>query len=189
MNPSKRSFSVMASGVALGFLVLATGVPAAESQRPLVTSPKADPESPVTVRFDDPDGFRDVTDRGYLTRASSRVLASLTGAFEKAGAEVLEPGQSLEIIVTEVDLAGEYQMLRYTGGHLVRVHREVTWPRIEFSYRVLEGGSEVSSGIAEVDDKNYLHNLRVRAQHPTDSIPYEKAMLERWFAEAFDRAA
>jgi hypothetical protein len=76
-------------------------------------------------------------------------------------------------------------MLRYPGSEQVRTLRSVTWPRIEFSYRLLEAGTEIAAGTAEVNDKNYLNNLLLRARLSYDPVPYEAVMLERWFAEHF----
>ncbi len=141
----------------------------------------------VTVRFADPAKFSDASFTEWRNDEKSRgeVLASLEAHLRTLGAK-LPAGQSLAIDVTNVDMAGEYEPFRRSAQQ-IRVLRSVTWPRIELSYVLSEGGREVAKGQETVSDMSYQsHTPRYFAD---DRLRYEKAMLDDWFNKRFIKAA
>lgn len=184
-----REAGLRSAALALALMGASSIATAKDAQAEYFVNPSANLESPVKVRFEEPDQFADASDRGHLGRASESVMKNLARGFEQAAVPALEEGQTLEITVTDIDLAGEYERVHYAGADFVRVYRQVTWPTIAFSYQVLEAGAELASGKAEVRDMNYLQHLTVRVQANTKPLPYEKAMLEKWFAREFGKGA
>ncbi len=132
----------------------------------------------IEVHFVDPEHFTDI---GFASFERERALSTLTQAFERLAGK-LPDGQTLKLEVLDVDLAGnvwprfgnEYRILR--GG--------IDWPRMTVRYTLSAEGRTLKTGQDKLADMNYLFNLRgVTASD--GNLPYEKRMLERWFAETF----
>ncbi len=163
--------------------LLATGV--------LVSSAMATPPAPtdpvanVWVRFTAPETFTDAT---YDNRRSSleQVTRDLAAQFAALGQRYLPPGQRLVVDVLDVDLAGRYEPWHQDFSD-VRYMRDITWPRIHFTYQVVDqDGSIVASGDEDLGDMQYL--MRPAQRRDGDRLRYEKAMLDTWFRARFARA-
>jgi hypothetical protein len=96
-------------------------------------------------------------------------------------AKVLPESQTLEIEVTDVDLAGDV----HAGGmHDIRVIKEIYFPRIKFSYKLInEEQAIIHSGNVNIKDMNFMmgNNSRYRNK----SLGYEKKLLDDWFKDEF----
>lgn len=130
----------------------------------------------VRVTWKEPEKFSDVG-RGALDR--ERTLQSLGEHLQRLG-ERLPTGQTLDVEVTDVELAGELQPF---GRFLdeVRVLRgRADWPRIRLRYTLSEGPRTLAQGTADLSDPNYLGRLP-RAGHD-GALRHEKQMLDDWVA-------
>ena len=130
------------------------------------------------VNFIDPDQFADLG-RSSVDRA--QVLKSLGDYIQKLGARLPE-GQTLNVDVTDIDLAGE---LRYWGAHELRVLRgRADWPHLNLRWTLQSTDGSTKSGAAQLDDPNYLMALRAIDRQSSDLV-YEKRMLRKWFEATF----
>jgi hypothetical protein len=134
----------------------------------------------VEVSFVDPAHYTDAGNDPADARSNEQTLARhLRGL----GREYLAPGQSLEIRVLDIDLAGT---VRPALGQIspIRILRGgADWPRIKLRYTLREDGSVVSEGEEVVADLDYLHGARVVGNELP--LGYEKRMLEHWFRKRF----
>lgn len=135
----------------------------------------------VEVRFIEPDNYVDVRSN---SRDREQVLGALDAHLRQLGDKQL-PGKDLLIEVTDIDLAGEVE----PRGRLmqeVRVLRNITRPAMSLRYVVSEGGRELRRGEARLSDLGYLD--RANRYFESDSIRYEKRMLDDWFKVEFAAA-
>lgn len=132
----------------------------------------------VQVSFAGADRYADT---GRHTMDREQTLRTLEAHFT-ALATRLPEGRTLQITVTDVDLAGELDWRRAT--HDLRVLRgRADWPQIRLSYALREGEKTLDAGEAHLSDASYLMfsgNLDRRA-----ALPYEKRMIDRWFQDTF----
>lgn len=140
-------------------------------------------EAAVTVQFVEPQGYTEAGGHGY---DSERNLAALERHMVKQGGRCLRNGESLELRVLDVDLAGRQEWWRGAAYDL-RVMREITWPRIELEYVWRDAaGALLGQGRERVADMSYLWRSGY-VRHDPDALPYEKAMLGDWFERRFCR--
>lgn len=132
----------------------------------------------VKLSFVAPEKFSDI---GTGTVERERVLRSLEDFLQSLGAKALPDGQTLELAITNIDLAGE---TRFTPRGDVRVLRGGTdWPRIELRYTLRAGATVLKSGEARLSDSAYLSGRRTPDLDTEHG--HEKRMLRSWFTETF----
>jgi hypothetical protein len=140
----------------------------------------------VEVSFDKPAEFSDI---GRNAFDRERVQKSLADHLQSLGAQ-LPDGQSLQVTVLDVDLAGE---LRYIGGNEVRVLRgRADAPHIKLRYKLQDTQTSetrvLKSGDASVSDLGYFFNTHAIDGRYGD-LPFEKRMLQQWFTNNFGAKA
>lgn len=140
--------------------------------------------SPVQVTFVSPEKFTDAKD-AYMEseRGRDALLEELKQHLVTRGAAYLAAGQRLEITVTDVDLAGDFEPWRGPSFHDVRIVKDLYPPRISLQFRLLNAeGTVLSEGKRDLQDLGYLMNL---ALPTTDHLRYEKDMLGSWLRREF----
>jgi hypothetical protein len=133
------------------------------------------------VSFTDPAKFSDVRDPhgGQQTGYQAALEAHLKSLADK----ILATDQSLSIVITDIDLAGEIEPLR-PRMEMIRVMRSHTWPHMTLNYTLRDSaGNTLRSASAKISDMDYMGNSRMLS----DSDPYrfEKQMLDTWFKREF----
>ena len=143
----------------------------------------------VDVEFIDPEHFSDINNHVPLASPGpSEVLDILSRHLVMLGAHCVDSGQTLEIRVSDVRLAGQLAGAR---GHLrnpeVRILDEVDWPSLSLSWQLVDASGKVLRQAREtVNDMDYLHHATMLDTAPED-LPHERAMLSRWFEQRFCR--
>lgn len=161
---NKRSLAIeIVAGV-----LLAAGLPVAQAE--------------VSVSFVAPERYRDIGGYGD----EERNFRALERHLKQQGGRCLSQGQSLELKVFDVDLAGREEWW-HRGGYNLRVMRDISWPRIDLAYVWHDAAGHVlGQGRESVSDMNYLWRSAF-VRHDSDVLPYEKAMLRDWFGQRFCR--
>lgn len=136
----------------------------------------------VDVTFVEPEHYRDLKRSDSLTtqRERERIMDRLRAHIEKLGAKYLAEGETLEIEVLDIDLAGRYEPFLH-GSQDGRVATRVDWPSMQLRYVLTDGGRDVLSGEERIADLAYLDHVGSRSS--SDSLRYEKAMLDVWFRD------
>jgi hypothetical protein len=162
-------------------------IPLALATLPLLAAPAnaATDPSAITVEFANPETFRDLGDRfagGKVAYANLRALnVYLTGR----AARLLAPGEQLRVTITEVDMAGEFELWR--RGNRVRVVRDVYPPRIDLTFVLLDAqGTARAQGERKLRDSAFLFGA---SPVQTDPLRYEKALIDTWLEREFGAAA
>ena len=133
----------------------------------------------VTVDFVHPEGFTDASlDGDGDMRSIQQVLTSIQATLETLAAKRLQPGQTLSVTMTDIDLAGRFEPWRPIG-HDVRIMRDVDPPRMVLDYRLMQDGRVQAAGHAALVDIDYLNDLPARLRN--EPLAYDKAMLAHWF--------
>ena len=138
----------------------------------------------VSVRYVAPERFTDAEDRSGLPLRVT--LGGLTRILEELGRTRLSPGESLDISVLDVDLAGFERPGPPPSGSL-RVVTDATPPRIRFAYVLRRGGRAVARGEEALSDISFLLTSNPRLS--TGPLYYERILLRDWFAKRFPASA
>jgi hypothetical protein len=137
----------------------------------------------VSVRYDHPENFTETKEVKAFApwRADPGYLDTLKGYLEKQGAKALQPGQTLDIVVTDVDRAGSY--LPSAGApDPVRIVKDVYPPRMTLHFRLLDGqGQVIREGERRLTDLGFMYD-NPGGYSSTDPLRYEKHMIDRWLA-------
>ena len=131
----------------------------------------------VSVVFIEPEKFTDAR-RSELAPTSEGVLRELEKFLVDAGARYLPDTMKLNIRVTDVDLAGDFELFRGPQADHVRISKGLYPPRIVLEFEVTDGAAAVvKSGKRELTDINY----QLRSVYPReDYLRYEKDILRDW---------
>jgi hypothetical protein len=150
----------------------------------LVTLAATAAAGPVSVRYDHPENFTETREvRAFApSRADPGYLDTLKGYLEKQAARKLQPGQQLDIVVTDVDRAGSY--LPSVGAlNPVRVVKDVYPPRMTLRFRLLDAqGQVIREGERKLTDLGFMYD-NPGGFSSTDPLRYEKHMIDRWLAK------
>lgn len=178
--PRTRRLPALAAAAAF-MLALALAGPAGAID---VTDPdyprSLDIEGPVTVSWTDPAEFTEILHsrnrfdarRGDWVRDIARHLA-------KRAATPLAPGERLEVEITDIKRAGEFEFAAGRSDH-VRVVRDIYPPRIHLRYTRHDAtGQVVDSGERELRDLGFLQRT-VGAVSMSDPLRHEKRLIDDW---------
>jgi len=141
-------------------------------------------ESRVSVAFIEPQRFTDIkASAARSEKGSAAILDEIAQFLRQAGEAQLPAGFTLEIRVTDIDLAGEFEPVRGPQFERTRLMRDVYWPRFDLGFRLKDpDGRVVKEGPRTLRDLNYLTRL-LRVSE--DRLRYEKALLRDWLRREF----
>ncbi len=165
------------SAALLGLLVMAVPAFAAGAEAP--NAPK------VKLTFVDWEKFSDIAVDGMSDRSASELIHhELERHLLSLTKRRLEPGQTLEIRMKDVDLAGAIEPWRGPDFGHIRYLRDTQPPRLVFDYRLL-----AADGTVLMEGPERLINLTFRYQPITtsrDTTFFEKQLLSDWVHQTFE---
>jgi len=162
-------------------LLVAPGVPAIAAQATA-------PPGTVSVSYDHPENFSEARkERGLApTRESDSYLKTLREYMEKRAARILPPGDHLDIVVTDIDLAGSFEPWHGMQMQDVRIIRSIYPPRIDLHFRLLDAdGKVIREGTRKLRDPGFLDSGITAMQNTP--LKYEKALIDRWLSKGPDK--
>lgn len=141
-------------------------------------------DSPVLVTFAAPENFTDVKDEYMGTeRGRDAVLAELKQHITTRAAKYLTAGQRLEIMVTDVDLAGDFEPWHGPNFNDIRIVKDLYPPRVSLQFRLLNAdGTVLSEGKRQLQELGYLMTIAMPTRDP---LRYDKEMLSDWLRQEF----
>lgn len=166
-------------------LVFACGMAAVTAVH-AATSSK--PAAQVTVRFVSPEKFTDVKDE-FADSGRNRdwVLGELKTQIESQARNYLAAGQSLEVQVTDVDLAGDFEPWQGINFDRIRMIKEIYPPRMTLEFRLTDAeGKVVAGGKRSLQNLGYLMSITMPTNDP---LRYDKELLRDWMRQEFKRAS
>ena len=174
-----KAFHLFA-GIALA-LVLAAPV-AAKSRT--VTDPDA-PRSlpangPVSVDWTDPAQFSEIRYSHNRSEAQrGNWVEQLAQYLQTAAAKRLASGESLQITLTDISRAGEYEPWRGIHMQDARIVRDIYPPRISLTFKRTDAqGNVIEQGERKLVDTAFLMGSSTFGN--SDQLRYEKRLLDDW---------
>ena len=141
----------------------------------------------VSVTFVHPETFTDAGhSRGRATQRELAVLQKdLQQHLQRLADRKLAASDTLQVEVLDIDLAGDFQPVRWASFSDVRVVRDIASPRITLRYTAQQGDRVVTGPEEQLSDMNFLwsHNRYSSG----DRLRYEKPMLDKWFEVRFGK--
>lgn len=136
----------------------------------------------VSVRYNDPRQFTEAKRSfGVPAVRVDAYLKPLKDYIVKRASGVLLPGQRLEIEVTDVDRAGEYEPWRGPNFDDVRIVKDIYPPRIELNFTLYGAdGKVLREGSRKLRDPAFLLGSMGADQDP---LRYEKSLINRWLRQ------
>lgn len=136
----------------------------------------------VSVVFVEPEKFTDAR-RAELERTSTGILGELQKFIITTGARYVPENMKLNIRVTDIDLAGDFELFRGPQADQVRITKGLYPPRIALEFRVADaGGQTAKEGKRDLTDIDY----QLRLAYPrNDYLRYEKELLRDWLRDEF----
>lgn len=165
------------------------GVGTAEARVRTVTSPDAPralpAEGPVSVQWTDPNQFSEIRFSGNRFEAQQGDwVTTLADYFRTSAAKQLPPGDRLDITITDIKRAGEYEPWHGPRSNDVRIVKDIYPPRIRFNY-VWTGanGQVIEQGEKRLIDAAFLTSgVQI---NDSDQLRYEKRMIDDWTRAQF----
>ena len=144
-------------------------------------APRALPaEGAVQVQWTDPAQFTELrhSNNRWEARRGNWVEQLATHLRERADRE-LAPGQRLDVTITDIKRAGDYEPWHGPRGRDIRIMRDIYPPRISLQYTLKDAsGRIISEGDARLSDTGYLHNIGLKSD--SDPLRYEKRLIDDW---------
>lgn len=138
----------------------------------------------VEVDFIDSKEFTDFSDSDRVVVSTQKAyISELTAFMEERLDNMIAPGHTLQVVITDVDMAGEFEPWRRGGFDDTRVVKDLYPPRIDLSFRLVdEAGNTVREGDRKLRDLGFMYAAR-----PLDSDPlrHEKKLLASWIRKEF----
>ena len=146
-------------------------------------------ESPVSVTYVNPEQFTENRLYGRQDRFNRiDYLAELKAYLIKQGQDILAPGQSLQVDITDIQLAGAYEPWLGPQWSYVRIMRDIYSPRIELTFRLVDqDGNVLREGKRVLRDLDYLNSGVSVPSATGTSLYYDKALLRRWLRRGPDK--
>ena len=132
------------------------------------------------VNWSNPENYKDViASDGSQEEFVARTLKELEATISEL-AESLPDGQTLEMNVTDLDLAGDVKMSGARTQHQdIRVVKDSYPARMKFQYRLLDGSGKVlKEGEEKLQSRTLSASMRTGS---SESLEMEKRMIRGWF--------
>jgi len=116
-----------------------------------------------------------------------RTMASFDKIFADL-AKKLPEGYSWNVVVTDIDLAGDVNYMFTQTGQQIRVIKDIFIPRINFSYTLFDQNKAVVAEENDLKLKDMGFMSRISNTRADQPFEHEKVMLERWFKDTLEPA-
>jgi len=134
----------------------------------------------VKVTWQDPEKYTDIRPSSETKEAfQEQVFKELGKVFEDL-AKKLPDDVKWDVVVTDVDLAGDVRPGMRGGMNDIRIVKEIYWPRMSMTYKMTDGsGKVIAEGKDDIKDMNFMSGIMI----PTGgtNFQYEEKMLQDWF--------
>ena len=143
-------------------------------------APRALPDgSAVAVSWSDPAAFSEVRSSANRREAiRGNWVEALAVHLRDVAGRRLSPGERLEVELTDIDRAGDFEPWRGGSSQDIRFMRDIHPPRVTLRFkRLAADGSVRAEGVRTLSDPGYLG---MGGGLDSDPLRYDKRLLERW---------
>jgi len=145
-------------------------------------APRALPEQgPVAVRWEDPKTFSEIRYSHNATESRrGNWVERLAAHLRQQAQPRLGAGERLEVTLTDIDLAGEYEPWHGPQLYDTRVIRDLYPPRVTLTFkRIAADGTTLAEGERKLSDPGFLMSSST-AGLSSDPLRFEKSLIDRW---------
>ncbi|CAI3792740.1 DUF3016 domain-containing protein [Rheinheimera sp. MM224] len=142
----------------------------------------------VKVEYKD---YKKFTDMKPANEARGGFEKRTMASFDKIFADLakdLPEGYSWNVVVTDIDLAGDVNHMYTQSGDRIRVIKDIFIPRINFSYTLLDKNKAVVAEEKELKLKDMGFMTRLNVSRADRPLEHERAMLQRWYKDTIQPA-
>jgi len=134
----------------------------------------------VELTFENPNDYRDIDYQYSGNKRGQKIyLPQFEKHINKQAKRFLEEGQVLSMVITDIDLAGEYEPWRSADAMDIRIVKSIYPPRITFSYELKDAeGNVLKSGEEKLSDVSFDYKIRINY---SDDLFYDKELITDWF--------
>ena len=143
-------------------------------------------ESRVTVTWAPTDQLSEVKQnqakRGWQKPAEWE--KTLGDYLRRVASERLAPGETLDVTIDDIKLAGDYEPWHSPQATDIRFMKDIYPPRVDLHYRLTDAsGKTIRESSAKLRDLSYLQNVSM--PNDTDPLRYDKHLLNDWVRKEF----
>lgn len=142
----------------------------------------------VTATYDHPEQFTETKKLRSLAPqlADDDYLKTLRSYMEDRAGKMLPPGEHLNIVVTDIDRAGNFEPWRSYPMRDVRIVKDIYPPCIDLHFQLLDAnGKVIREGTRKLRDPGFMYDGI--ATSGNDSLRYEKGLIDRWLRKGPDQ--
>jgi hypothetical protein len=142
-------------------------------------------QGPVDVKWTDPAQFSEIRFSGNRREARrGDWVNDIAEYLRQRATKRLPQGDRLEVTITDIRRAGNYEPWRGIQSDTIRYMRDVYPPRIDLDFKLVGADGTVrAQGSRKLSDMSYLTgSTRVGDQDP---LRYEKQLLDDWLRKEF----
>lgn len=182
MNTTLRTAALL-----LGVLAAASAV----ARTADVTDPKAPRSLPaegaIAVSWTDPAQFSDLRQSGNRWEAKrGDWVQELAKHLRKRAGQRLPSGERLDVTITDIRRAGQYEPWRGANFGSTRIVRDIYPPRIELNFKLSSAnGDVVAQGARKLTDLDFMRNASNVGS--SDPLRYEKRLIDDWLNKEFKK--
>lgn len=141
----------------------------------------------ITIEFQ---GIADYTDFSVSGMSEEKTLPILEGELESDlevwAKKYLQEGQSLHIVVSDIDMAGDIQPWRNRHNADIRYVERIYIPRMKLSYTLKDAEDKVlAEGEESISDLDFQDNSLAAMRGSFETFFYEREMLGNWIRQTF----
>ena len=140
--------------------------------------------SAVSVSWTDPAQFSEIKYSGnrWESERGTWVTQLATYLRDEAG-QRLARGQTLDVVISDIDRAGRYEPTVRPGMDHIRVVKDFYPPRMTLSF-TMKGpdGQVIAEGERKLVDHGFLMGSQINSN---DSLRYEKRLIDDWLRKEF----
>lgn len=145
---------------------------------PLLTAQGAQ----IVAEFEDVDNFTDFSVSGLSEKKTLSIFESeLEDELERFARKYLQEGQTLTIVFTDIDMAGDIQPWRNRHNADIRYVERIYPPRLAFTYKLVDAeGKVLAEGEESIADLAFDYNVVAPMKTLSMSFFYETNLLGDW---------
>ena len=161
----------------------------AEARSRNVTDPDAPRSVPangsVSVHWTDPNEFSDIRHSGNRWAAQrGNWVEQLARHLQTRATARLPQGERLEVTLTDIMRAGQYEPWRAPNLQDARIVREIYPPRMTLTFRRLDAqGVVIDEGTRSLRDSGFM--MSASSTGSSDPLRFEKNMIDDWIRREF----
>lgn len=136
-------------------------------------------QSRVQITFEHPENFTDVKDSQMSSdKVRDAILEEIREFIAETALRTMPKDATLQMTITEVDLAGDFEPWRRASVQDVRIVKDIYPPRIDFSYKLTDAsGAVIKEGKEKLRDLAFMTRMVIDR---SDSLHFEKDLLRDW---------